>query len=146
MQRILVVEDEMQIARTLRDYLEVAGYDVTVVGDGGAALASARGERPDLVVLDLGLPTIDGLDVARELRRTASTPIVSFSCRLNARELACLIAWPLEGPQIPGLGLGGSRDLLPDPAIPRIGRVIGGGIAGLVASIAAAARTNGTAT
>ena len=41
MQRILVVEDEMQIARTLRDYLEVAGYEVTVVGDGGAALASA---------------------------------------------------------------------------------------------------------
>src|SRR5256885_17145649 len=81
MQRILVVEDEMQIARTLRDYLEVAGYEVTVVGDGGAALASARGERPDLVVLDLGLPTIDGLDVARELRRTASTPIVMLTAR-----------------------------------------------------------------
>src|SRR5437667_597158 len=81
MQRILVVEDEMQIARTLRDYLEVAGYDVTVVGDGGAALASARGERPDLVVLDLGLPTVDGLDVARELRRTATTPIVMLTAR-----------------------------------------------------------------
>src|SRR6185295_8932223 len=81
MQRILVVEDEMQIARTLRDYLEVAGYEVTVVGDGGAALASARGERPDLVVLDLGLPTIDGLDVARELRRTATTPIVMLTAR-----------------------------------------------------------------
>src|SRR6476620_3288364 len=81
MQRILVVEDEMQIARTLRDYLEVAGYEVTVVGDGGSALASARGERPDLVVLDLGLPTIDGLDVARELRRTATTPIVMLTAR-----------------------------------------------------------------
>ncbi len=56
MQRILVVEDEMQIARNLRDYLEVAGYEVTVVGDGSAAVASARGDRPDLVVLDLGLP------------------------------------------------------------------------------------------
>jgi len=80
-QRILVVEDEMQIARTLRDYLEVAGFEVTVVGDGGAALASARGERPDLVVLDLGLPTMDGLDVARELRRTATTPIVMLTAR-----------------------------------------------------------------
>ena len=56
MQRILVVEDEMQIARNLRDYLEVAGFEVTVVGDGSAAVASARGDRPDLVVLDLGLP------------------------------------------------------------------------------------------
>jgi len=52
-----------------------------VVADGGAALASARGERPDLVVLDLGLPTIDGLDVARELRRTATTPIVMLTAR-----------------------------------------------------------------
>ena len=81
MQRILVVEDEMQIARTLRDYLEVAGFDVTVVGDGSAALASARGDRPDLVVLDLGLPGMDGLDVARELRRTSATPIVMLTAR-----------------------------------------------------------------
>ena len=81
MQRILVVEDEMQIARTLRDYLEVAGFGVTVVGDGGAAIASARGERPDLIVLDLGLPGLDGLDVARELRRTSSTPIVMLTAR-----------------------------------------------------------------
>ena len=81
MQRILVVEDEMQIARTLRDYLEVAGFDVTVVGDGSAALASARGDRPDLVVLDLGLPGMDGLDVARELRRTSTVPIVMLTAR-----------------------------------------------------------------
>ena len=67
MQRILVVEDEMQIARNLRDYLEVAGFDVTVVGDGSSAVASARGDRSDLIVLDLGLPGMDGLDVAREL-------------------------------------------------------------------------------
>ena len=81
MQRILVVEDEMQIARNLRDYLEVAGFEVTVVGDGSAALASARGDRPDLVVLDLGLPGMDGLDVARELRRTSTTPIVMLTAR-----------------------------------------------------------------
>ncbi len=81
MQRILVVEDEMQIARTLRDYLEAAGFEVTTVSDGGAALASARGERPDLVVLDLGLPGMDGLDVARELRRSSTTPIVMLTAR-----------------------------------------------------------------
>jgi two-component system alkaline phosphatase synthesis response regulator PhoP len=79
--RILVVEDEMSIARTLRDYLELAGYDVTVVGDGGAAIASARGERPDLVVLDLGLPSVDGLDVTRELRRASTVPIVMVTAR-----------------------------------------------------------------
>jgi DNA-binding response OmpR family regulator len=81
MQRILVVEDEMQIARNLRDYLEVAGYEVTVVGDGAAALASTRGNRPDLVVLDLGLPGVNGLDVARELRRTSTIPIVMLTAR-----------------------------------------------------------------
>src|SRR2546428_4930366 len=65
---ILVVEDEMKIARLVRDYLEQAGFDVIVTGDGNAALASARGTKPDLVVLDLGLPGRDGLDVTRELR------------------------------------------------------------------------------
>ncbi|MEP6973198.1 MAG: response regulator transcription factor [Actinomycetota bacterium] len=81
MTRILVVEDEMQIARNLRDYLEAAGFEVTTVGDGGAALADARGSRPDLVVLDLGLPGIDGLDVARELRRSTNVPIVMLTAR-----------------------------------------------------------------
>ena len=81
MQRILVVEDDMQIARNLRDYLEVAGFEVTAVGDGSAALASIRGDRPDLLVLDLGLPGIDGLDVARELRRTSTVPIVMLTAR-----------------------------------------------------------------
>ena len=81
MQRILVVEDEMQIARNLRDYLEVAGFDVTVGGDGSSAVASARGDRPDLIVLDLGLPGMDGLDVARELRRAGTTPIVMLTAR-----------------------------------------------------------------
>jgi two-component system alkaline phosphatase synthesis response regulator PhoP len=80
-QRILVVEDDMQIARNLRDYLEVAGYEVTAVGDGSAALATIRGDRPDLVVLDLGLPGIDGFDVARELRKTSTVPIVMLTAR-----------------------------------------------------------------
>jgi DNA-binding response OmpR family regulator len=78
---ILVVEDEMKIARVVRDYLEHAGFGVTVTGDGDAALASARGTKPDLVVLDLGLPGRDGLDVARELRRTSAVPIVILTAR-----------------------------------------------------------------
>jgi len=78
---ILVVEDEMKIARLVRDYLEHAGFDVIITGDGGAALASARGAKPDLVVLDLGLPGLDGLDVTRELRRSSNVPIVILTAR-----------------------------------------------------------------
>jgi len=81
MRRVLVVEDEMKIARLVRDYLEHAGFEVTVTGDGDAALGSVRRERPDLVVLDLGLPGRDGLDVARELRRTSGVPIVMLTAR-----------------------------------------------------------------
>jgi DNA-binding response OmpR family regulator len=81
MQRILVVEDDMEIARTLRDFLDVAGFDASVVGDGSSAIAAVRGDKPDLVVLDLGLPGIDGLDVARELRRTSTIPIVMLTAR-----------------------------------------------------------------
>ena len=106
MQRILVVEDEMQIARTLRDYLEVAGFEVTAVGTGEAALASARGQRPDLVVLDLGLPGMDGLDVARELRRTSTIPIVMLTARGE------------ESDRIVGLELGGD-DYLVKPFSPK---------------------------
>jgi two-component system, OmpR family, alkaline phosphatase synthesis response regulator PhoP len=106
MHRILVVEDEMQIARTLRDYLEVAGFEVTAVGNGESALASARGQRPDLVVLDLGLPGMDGLDVARELRRTSTIPIVMLTARGE------------ESDRIVGLELGGD-DYLVKPFSPK---------------------------
>ena len=81
MKTILVVEDEMKIARLVRDYLEHAGFDVIVAGTGEAAIASARSRRPDLVVLDLGLPGRDGLDVARELRRSSEVPIVMLTAR-----------------------------------------------------------------
>jgi DNA-binding response OmpR family regulator len=79
--KILVVEDETKIARLVRDYLEHAGFEAEVVGDGDTALASTRRSRPDLVVLDLGLPGRDGLDVARSLRRTSSVPIVMLTAR-----------------------------------------------------------------
>jgi DNA-binding response OmpR family regulator len=78
---ILVVEDEMKIARLVRDYLQHAGFEVVVTGDGASAVASARGAKPDLVVLDLGLPGRDGLDVTRELRRWSNIPIVMLTAR-----------------------------------------------------------------
>jgi DNA-binding response OmpR family regulator len=81
MRTILVVEDEMKIARLVRDYLSHAGFEVIVTADGESALSSARGHRPDLVVLDLGLPGRDGLDVARELRRSSDVPIVMLTAR-----------------------------------------------------------------
>ena len=81
MKRILVVEDESKIARLVRDYLEHAGFEVVVAADGDVALAEARRSRPDLVVLDLGLPGRDGLDVARGLRRVSNVPIVMLTAR-----------------------------------------------------------------
>jgi len=79
--KILVVEDESKIARLVRDYLEHAGFETVVAGDGDTALASVRRSKPDLVVLDLGLPDRDGLDVARTLRRTSTVPIVMLTAR-----------------------------------------------------------------
>jgi DNA-binding response OmpR family regulator len=81
MKTVLVVEDEMKIARLVRDYLRHAGFEVIVTSDGESALAAARGSKPDLVVLDLGLPAKDGLDVTRELRRTSNVPIVMLTAR-----------------------------------------------------------------
>jgi DNA-binding response OmpR family regulator len=78
---ILVVEDEMRIARLVRDYLQSAGFDVLVAGDGEAALASTRATKPDLVVLDLGLPGRDGIEVTREIRRSSNIPIVILTAR-----------------------------------------------------------------
>jgi two-component system, OmpR family, alkaline phosphatase synthesis response regulator PhoP len=81
MTTVLVVEDEIEIARVVRDYLDNAGFEVIVVGDGGSAIASVRSAKPDLLVLDLGLPGRDGLDVAREVRRWSNTPIVMLTAR-----------------------------------------------------------------
>jgi DNA-binding response OmpR family regulator len=81
MKTILVVEDDRAIARLVRDYLEGAGFAVLLAGDGEAALQAARSTKPDLVVLDLGLPGRDGLDVTRELRRTSAVPIVVVTAR-----------------------------------------------------------------
>ena len=81
MKTILVVDDEPKIAAIARDYLEHAGYTVVVARDGPAALEAVARDRPDLVVLDLGLPELDGLDVTRQLRRDTSLPIVMLTAR-----------------------------------------------------------------
>ncbi len=81
MRTILVVEDEPQIAGIVRDYLEHAGFAVITAADGGAALALARARRPDALVLDLGLPRVDGLDVIRSIRRDSRVPILILSAR-----------------------------------------------------------------
>ena len=80
---ILVVDDEAKIVKTVRAYLENAGFRVTTAGDGQAALTAFRHERPALVVLDLGLPGIDGLDVARTLRQESSVPIIMLTARVE---------------------------------------------------------------
>ena len=81
MRTILVVEDEPQIAALVRDYLEHAGFAVLTASDGAAGLTFARTRRPDAVVLDLGLPMVDGLDVIRTLRRDSTVPIVVLTAR-----------------------------------------------------------------
>jgi DNA-binding response OmpR family regulator len=78
---ILIVEDDREIAQLVRDYLERAGFVTLWAGDGDQALEQARIGRPDLIVLDLGLPKRDGLDVIREIRKTIQTPIVILTAR-----------------------------------------------------------------
>ncbi len=79
--KVLVVEDEVKIARLVRDYLHQAGFDVLEANDGPGALHLARAERPDMIVLDLGLPGMDGYDVTRELRAKSSVPIIMLTAR-----------------------------------------------------------------
>jgi DNA-binding response OmpR family regulator len=81
MKTILVVDDEPRIATLVRDVLEHAGFAVVVAADGDAALRAVDLRSPDLVVLDLGLPGRDGIDVIRELRRASAIPIVVLSAR-----------------------------------------------------------------
>jgi two-component system alkaline phosphatase synthesis response regulator PhoP len=79
--QLLVVEDDSQIAAIVRDYLDAAGFAVRIAANGDAALAIARTDRPDAVILDLGLPGRDGLDVLRELRRDGDTPVLILTAR-----------------------------------------------------------------
>ena len=80
---ILVVDDEPKIVRLARDYLEQGGFRVLSSGDGNDALDVARREKPDLVVLDLSLPGMDGFDVCRALRRDSNVPIIMLTARVE---------------------------------------------------------------
>ena len=81
MKTILVVDDEPRIAQLARDYLEHAGFAVVLAGDGKSGLQAVRTRQPDLVVLDLGLPELDGLEVTRAIRETSNLPIVMLTAR-----------------------------------------------------------------
>ena len=79
--RILVVDDDETIRRTLRINLQARGYEVEEVASGRDALSTLEDAPPDLIILDLGLPDLDGVEVLRRLRRTLRTPVVVLSAR-----------------------------------------------------------------
>jgi DNA-binding response OmpR family regulator len=122
MAKILIVDDEPKIVRLVADYLENAGFGVTTARSGDEALMRARTEGPDLVVLDLGLPGLDGLDVTRTLRRDGELPIIILTARDD------------ETDRIIGLELG-ADDYVTKPFSPRE----------LVARVRAVLRRHGSA-
>jgi DNA-binding response OmpR family regulator len=79
--KILVVDDERKIVNLVRAYLERDGYEVVAAYDGKAAVAVCRREAPDLVVLDIMLPELDGWEVCRQIRRFSSVPIIMLTAR-----------------------------------------------------------------
>ena len=83
MAKVLLVDDEPNLLHTLRYSLRQAGYDVATAATGEEALAQARGERPDVVVLDVMLPGLDGFEVCRQLRAESSVPILMLSARTD---------------------------------------------------------------
>ena len=103
---ILVVDDEPRIVQLVRDYLEHGGFTVLTASDGQAALRTARTGRPDLVVLDLSMPGLDGLDVARSLRREGEVPIIMLTARTE------------ESDKLVGLELG-ADDYMTKPFSPK---------------------------
>jgi DNA-binding response OmpR family regulator len=82
-QKILVVDDELEIVKVVRAYLEQSGFRVITASDGQQALAVFRHEQPDLIVLDLSLPQLDGLDVCRAIRRDSNVPIIMLTARVE---------------------------------------------------------------
>ena len=103
---ILVVDDEPKIVKLTRDYLEKDGFRVISASDGSEALTVARRDKPDLIILDLMLPDIDGWEVCRTLRRETGTPIIMLTARSD------------ESDQIVGLELG-ADDYITKPFSPR---------------------------
>ncbi len=107
MATILIIEDEPELIKVLRSYLEQAGFSVLSAGRGDTGLSIYEHKRPDLVILDLNLPGMDGLDVAREIRRKANTPLIMLTARVE------------ETDQLIGLELG-ADDYIPKPFSPRV--------------------------
>jgi two-component system alkaline phosphatase synthesis response regulator PhoP len=83
MKTILVIDDEPELVRALRGYLEQSGYRVVTASNGKTGLAAFHNERPDLVLLDLMLPEMDGLEVCRRLRQTSDVPIIMLTARVE---------------------------------------------------------------
>jgi two-component system alkaline phosphatase synthesis response regulator PhoP len=104
---VLIIEDEVELVKVLRAYLEQAGFTVFTAGRGDTGLSAWEHKRPDLVILDLNLPGMDGLDVAREIRRKSTTPIIMLTARVE------------ETDQLIGLELG-ADDYITKPFSPRI--------------------------
>jgi DNA-binding response OmpR family regulator len=106
MKTVLIVDDEPKITTLVGDYLARSGFDFLVAHDGNSALAMARDKKPDLILLDLGLPDIDGLEIARSLRRESGVPILMLTARDG------------ESDKILGLELG-ADDYITKPFSPR---------------------------
>ncbi len=106
MKQILLVDDEPRIVQLVRDYLEHGGFGVVTANDGPTALRAASTQHPDLMVLDLGLPGVDGLDVMRTLRKTSEVPIIVLTARGE------------ESDKVAGLELG-ADDYLTKPFSPK---------------------------
>jgi DNA-binding response OmpR family regulator len=104
--RILIVDDEPQLVRVIRSYLEKAGFQAVAAYRGDEAMQAFHTNRPDLVILDLNLPGMDGLDVAREIRRAGQTPIIMLTARVE------------ETDRLVGLELG-ADDYVAKPFSPR---------------------------
>lgn len=104
--KILLVDDEPEILEICRDYLNASGYDVVTAKDGAQGLSAARREKPDLIVLDLMMPEMDGLDVCRAIRRESNVPIIMLTARVE------------ETDKLIGLELG-ADDYLTKPFSPR---------------------------
>jgi DNA-binding response OmpR family regulator len=83
MAAILIIEDEPELVRVLQSYLEQAGFNVFSAHRGDSGLAAWEHRQPDLVLLDLNLPGMDGLDVARKIRRRSDTPIIMLTARVE---------------------------------------------------------------
>lgn len=81
--KILLVDDEAEILEISRDYLKASGYDVVTAGDGVHGLSAFHREKPDLIVLDLMMPEMDGLDVCRTIRRESNVPIIMLTARVE---------------------------------------------------------------